>query len=413
MRQGTLVRRLRHPRSLSLLDQLLFAGWSFLLLVWAGQSLSGDDLGTFSVVYLVTITAVQLARPFVAEPIVLVRSNRSDRQVLAGGLRVVGIATAATFVVAIAGLVTSRWLLLCPAVVACSVLQDSLRSYCAAEARVHLAVFSDGALFAAMGVAIVAAAHSGETGPLALLAWWLGMLVVSCIPPALLLARGGPDWSLSVWWRSSSGFAKGATLGGTIDLLVVNACFALPALLGHRETTAALTAGRTLFAVPLTLVGAWTNAWIWQHRDTDHVPRPAARRLALGAIALTAGWGLIIAAIGRSGLSRAFGTAGAPVRAMLVPLITFNVLVAISVACKAVLRAVRAPGRAQRSSWLGDICLLGATLICIRSTPGWLTAGLALALVPLVVGYLSAMWTVTSPVAPPSVPDALATSGPR
>lgn len=383
----TIGRAVRGPRLLGLLDQLLFAGWSMLLVVLASRVVSTAEFGRFSVLYLIVVTVVQVARPVVGEPMIFLRA--ADGRILGGG--VVLCASIATILLPIASglaLIGFSAPLAC-AVVASAIAQDSMRMLAVARDRLSAALLGDGVCALAVCAALVY--PSDRWSPASLAGFWLAALVFASVVIAAGVGTGEIAWSIRTWTRLSASFARGATLGSSIDVIAVTACFALPAVLGRSSLTAALTAGRTFYAVPITVVASWASAWSWRYGRVDRVSAAAARWL-LGVCGLVVvAWAALGVAIASRHLGLAFGGVAVELRPLLIPLGVFNAVVALSLGCKAVLRAARRPGDARHAAWVSDGLFIAAALALSGTGSEQFVWSVTAASLPLLAGNL---WAV-------------------
>lgn len=400
----------RRDRLIGLADQMTFAAWSALVLVAAGRSLPADRFASFSVVFLISATATHLSRAAISDPLVFVPVEDARRTPRTGGVRLVVIVTAFAWLVAAASVLIEQWLLAVPVVIAAGIGQDSMRALAAAHRRPARALASD--LMALIGFAsLIALDLIGTTLSLgALLLAVAATLTAACLPTGSLLLGRDQESSVAEWWRSSRKFALAATLAGSADLLIVNGCFALPALLGNGALTAALTAGRTFFAVPVTLVSAVSTSWSWT-ADRQNASLHAIRPLFVAAIAATAMW----AAAGRLGgsvLASLFGPAGAIVVTLLPSLALFHGAITISIVGKAALRVAARPSSGIAASWTGNVALIVVVAVAHDAAPNVASWAMAAAFVPVAVGYCSATMRVlrSLPVGTTRPIDAVATT---
>ena len=380
-------------------DQLLFAGWSFLLLVFATRELSGRDLSVFMIIYLAAGTSTQMLRSVIADPLVLIRSPTRPAALLGGGLGVLLAAAIGALSLASLGAGSSSVWPLCVAVVVLTVAQDSLRALCVACRGLRLAVLSDGLICVAVGLQVATRPDRVRYDLRSVLTVWLGVLAAGCAVGLLAFGRASIEWGVSAWWSEVAGFAKGATLGGMFDLLAANVAFAIPALLGHGEVTSLLTVGRSIFSVPLTLVVAMAGAWTWQRMDAEQVARSAGRLVTAISILAVVGWLALLAALGGSGLSRIFAGSGTVAWSALPQLGLFHASVAVTIACKAILRAARRPGDGRWASLWGDVALVVVVLVFSGASAPRVAFFLALAMVPVALGYIRAAERASVPEA--------------
>lgn len=389
----TVRRGIRNPRSAVWggVDQALSSGTNFLLLFVTVRSVDVRDYGAFSLVYLVYVLVLPLARATGTMPYTVANARRSiaaaradTRANLEYALSVgalVGIGCAVTAVVV--GEPIRSPMLVLAVCFPLLLVQDAVRGVFFVRSEFLRATANDGVWAALMFAVIIPVQLSGERAPVTVyIAAWAGagacagVIGLVQLRSRIGLVRPGR------WLRRNEALARPLFITMVFTVLPAQLTYLLMPVVSSLTALGEIRAAYVLFGI-LGVVNSTVAMIALPHASRmrpRRVPRFAAV-LSISMAVLAVAWGLIVlllpASIGRALIGPAWDTTGAVRLLLALSLVAESITVGPTTA----LSALRIPERLSRVRYFTAPLTLVLGLLLAT---WWGAAGVA---VGFVVGY--------------------------